>query len=193
MNSSTGSTIQEIKYSVFGKILSDSNPGFQPYGFAGGIYDQDTGLTKFGARDYDAETGRWTSKDPILFGGGTTNLYGYAFSDPINYIDPEGTIAFVPIIAGFTIAGAIGGGLGSALGGGSPTDIARSAVFGAVGGAVGGCAVSVAGATSLIGTISTIGAGISGSLFNAISGAGDNIVLPSDPGKGPQGRIPYAQ
>jgi hypothetical protein len=39
---------------------------------------------------YDASTGRWLSKDPILFDGGDTNLYGYVLNDPINFIDPEG-------------------------------------------------------------------------------------------------------
>lgn len=63
---------------------------FQPFGFAGGIYDQHTKLTRFGARDYDAETGRWTAKDPIRFAGGDTNLFGYTASDPINFIDPTG-------------------------------------------------------------------------------------------------------
>jgi len=65
---------------------------FQPFGFAGGIYDQHTKLTRFGARDYDAETGRWTAKDPIRFGGGDTNLYGYAINDPVNLIDPTGKV-----------------------------------------------------------------------------------------------------
>ena len=37
--------------------LRDTNPGFQPFGFAGGMYDAATGLVRFGARDYDAETG----------------------------------------------------------------------------------------------------------------------------------------
>jgi len=64
----------------------------QPFGFAGGIYDQHTRLTRFGARDYDAETGRWTAKDPIRFGGRSANLYGYVMSDPINLIDPSGLV-----------------------------------------------------------------------------------------------------
>ena len=79
-----------MDYDVWGKVIQDSHPGFQPFGFAGGLHDPDTGLTRFGARDYDAETGRWTSKDPILFNGGDMNLYGYVLQDPVNYFDPEG-------------------------------------------------------------------------------------------------------
>jgi len=83
-------TVQAIEYDVWGKIIHDSSPGFQPFGFAGGLYDPDTGLTRFGARDYDAEVGRWTAKDPILFAGGDTNLYGYVTNDPVNWNDPMG-------------------------------------------------------------------------------------------------------
>jgi RHS repeat-associated protein len=71
-------------------VVFDSNPGFQPFGYAGGIYDDATGLVRFGARDYDAETGRWLSKDPVGFKGGL-NLYGYADNDPINHMDLSGT------------------------------------------------------------------------------------------------------
>jgi RHS repeat-associated protein len=53
------------------------------------LYDSQTGLTRFGARDYEAETGRWTAKDPAGFNGGL-NLYGYAFNDPVNFIDRNG-------------------------------------------------------------------------------------------------------
>ncbi|HSN97524.1 MAG TPA: RHS repeat-associated core domain-containing protein, partial [Candidatus Nanopelagicales bacterium] len=68
----------------------------------GGLYDPETGLVRFGARDYDAETGRWTAKDPLLFEGGDTNLYAYAAGDPIDRVDPSGRAAVAataPVIA----------------------------------------------------------------------------------------------
>ena len=90
INEATSEVAQEMTYSPFGVVLEDTYEGFQPFGFAGGVYDETTGLVRFGARDYDSEVGRWTAKDPILFGGGDTNLYGYVMSDPINYIDMNG-------------------------------------------------------------------------------------------------------
>lgn len=90
VKASDGTIAQAIQYDDLGNVISDTSPGFQPFGFAGGLYDSDTRLIRFGARDYDPETGRWTSKDPVLFQGGDTNLYGYVMSDPINYIDPTG-------------------------------------------------------------------------------------------------------
>jgi RHS repeat-associated protein len=90
VHSTNGTVAQRIEYDEFGRVLSDTSPGFQPFGFAGGLYDPDTKLTLFGARTYDAETGRWLSKDPILFGGGDTNLYGYVVNDPVNKTDPSG-------------------------------------------------------------------------------------------------------
>jgi RHS repeat-associated protein len=96
LNKSTGVIAQEIKYDEFGNVTSDTNPGFTPFGFAGCLYDVETKLCRFGARDYDSSIGRWLSKDPILFNGDDTNLYGYVFQDPINYIDPEGLAANDP-------------------------------------------------------------------------------------------------
>lgn len=55
-----------------------------------GIIDDQTGLVRFGARDYDAATGRWTTKDPIGFGGGSLNLYSYVDADPVSRFDPTG-------------------------------------------------------------------------------------------------------
>ncbi len=90
VNAQTGAVAQELKYDAFGQVLSDSNPGFQPFAFAGGLYDSATRLTHFGAREYDAELGRWSSADPIGFAGGDSNLYGYVLGDPVNFVDPSG-------------------------------------------------------------------------------------------------------
>ncbi|OQW88254.1 MAG: hypothetical protein BWK78_08470 [Thiotrichaceae bacterium IS1] len=87
---SDGSVVQRIDYDAFGNVMGDTNPNFQPFGFAGGLYDSETTLVRFGARDYDAEIGGWTSKDPIGFNGSNVNLYGYVLGDPINLIDPSG-------------------------------------------------------------------------------------------------------
>jgi RHS repeat-associated protein len=78
-----------LEYDSWGKVVSDTSPGFQPFGYAGGLYDRDTGFVRFGARDYDPETGRWTTQDPIRFEGGL-NLYGYVVQDPINLVDLNG-------------------------------------------------------------------------------------------------------
>jgi RHS repeat-associated protein len=94
VNTTDGSVAQRIDYDEFGNITQDTAPGFQPFGFAGGLYDTQTGLTRFGARDYDAQVGRWTAKDPIKFKGGDTNLFGYIVNDPINFIDLSGLQRF---------------------------------------------------------------------------------------------------
>jgi RHS repeat-associated protein len=95
VNSSTGAVAERIDYDEWGQVLADTAPGFQPFGFAGGLYDRDTGLVRFGARDYDPRTGRWTNKDPLRFGGGL-NLYAYAGNDPVNLYDPGGLLWGIP-------------------------------------------------------------------------------------------------
>ena len=166
IDTTTGTIVQQIEYDEFGNIETDTNPGFQPFGFAGGIYDQDTGLTRFGARDYDAYTGRWSSKDPIRFAGGDTNLYGYVLNDPINFIDPLGlelTTAQQFVVSAASATGAVLGGTvfsfafpGIGTAGGA---VLGSSLFGAAAASLlGGDIVDQANAT-LSGGASTIIAG----------------------------------
>lgn len=54
------------------------------------------------AKHYDPETGRWTTKDSILFNGGDTNLYGLSSGGQ-------------PLLGG---GSSVGGGPGGALIGG---------------------------------------------------------------------------
>ena len=90
---SSGNVVKLLAYDSFGNIIDDTNPAFLvPLGFAGGLYDEDTELIKFGYRDYDPDVGRWTAKDPIFFAGSDTDLYGYVLNDPINFFDPWGLV-----------------------------------------------------------------------------------------------------
>jgi RHS repeat-associated protein len=89
----TGTVVKQITYDSFGIIITDTLTTMEvPFGFAGGLHDRDTGLVRFGFRDYDPSIGRWTAKDPIDFAGGDVNLFGYTGNDPINYTDPIGLI-----------------------------------------------------------------------------------------------------
>jgi len=90
INVADGTVAQRLDYDEFGRVLTDTNPAFQPFGFAGGLYDKDTGLVRFGVRDYDAQVGRWVARDPAMFVDGATNLYLYALDDPVSNVDLTG-------------------------------------------------------------------------------------------------------
>jgi RHS repeat-associated protein len=94
VNARTGEIAQRIDYDEFGNVLRDTQPGFQPFGYAGGLYDPDTGLVHCGTREYDPETGRWTTPDHLRFAGGSVNLYEYVGSQPVNRVDPFGLFYF---------------------------------------------------------------------------------------------------
>jgi hypothetical protein len=72
-----------------------------------------TGLTRFGARDYDPTTGRWTAKDPMGFGAGDGNLYAYVGGNPISRIDPSGSCIWDACIFEAALIGAGIGALSS--------------------------------------------------------------------------------
>lgn len=89
INTATGAIAQRMDFDEWANATLDTAPGFQPFGFAGGLLDAHTGLTRFGARDYDPRVGRWTAKDPIGFRAGT-NFYAYVGNNPTNWLDPTG-------------------------------------------------------------------------------------------------------
>jgi RHS repeat-associated protein len=88
----SGAIAQRLDYE-FGNVLSDSAPGFQPFGFQSGLYDNDSGFVQFGARWFDPHTGRWFSKDSLLLATGW-NVYTFCGNDPISFMDPWGLFRF---------------------------------------------------------------------------------------------------
>ena len=166
VSSEDGIIIKTIDYDTFGNVLSDSNETFKvPFGFAGGLYDSDTKLTRFGYRDYDAETGKWTAKDPINFQGGDSNLYGYVLGDPVNLIDPSGEFG----IPGAWAGGLVGFGMSfyDPCSGGlqmpTPGDLALNTLAGAAGGFMGGF---FANSSTMAAAAGGLGAGALSSLMS---------------------------
>src|SRR5262249_10350429 len=60
-------------YTSFG-VVTGTELDWMPFGFGGGIFEADSGLVRFGRRDFDPSVGRWVTKDPIRFDGGSPNL-----------------------------------------------------------------------------------------------------------------------
>lgn len=93
----SGNVIKGVLYEPFGGIIKEANPDFRvPIGFAGGLHDRDLGFVRFGWRDYDTLTGRWTAPDPMGDAGGGPDWYGYCLDDPVNVADPLGLMGSKP-------------------------------------------------------------------------------------------------
>jgi RHS repeat-associated protein len=106
----SGQRVRTIEHDSFGNVVATSGTEpAPPIGFAGGLADPDTGLVRFGMRDYDPVSGRWTAKNPLLFEGAAANLYAYAGSNPVNLTDRTG----LPSIGA---SAGVGGYLGVKLG-----------------------------------------------------------------------------
>jgi RHS repeat-associated protein len=90
LTNGSGSVTDSQSTDAFGMVVTSSGSTPTPFGFAGNHgYQQDseTGLMRLGHRMYDASTGRFISRDPILDG---YNWYAYCENDPANAVDPNG-------------------------------------------------------------------------------------------------------
>ncbi|MGW0548099.1 RHS repeat-associated core domain-containing protein [Streptomyces altiplanensis] len=148
----TGTKVNTYTYSPRGvRILArSSEPVVQPYRFAGG-YQDPTGLYHFGARYYDASIGRFNSPDPS---GQEKNPYLYAEGDPVNRIDPQGTLSMSGVADALGPAGdLIQGGVHLAQGD-------TKALWGDVAGALVGGGIAVGCASAVVAAPLTLGASL---------------------------------
>ena len=88
----SGSLSDYYIYSAFGEELLVSGVSANPFRFGGevGYYRDDAERVYVRARHLDVSDGRWLSRDPIGFDGGTWNLYKYVGNSPSNTTDPSG-------------------------------------------------------------------------------------------------------
>ncbi|MFI0793273.1 RHS repeat-associated core domain-containing protein [Micromonospora rubida] len=63
-------------------------------GFVGGSADPDSALVHLGARQYDPDTGRFVSADPVTDAADPQQLGGYAYANhnPVTFTDPDGLL-----------------------------------------------------------------------------------------------------
>jgi RHS repeat-associated protein len=77
-------------YDAFGNTTQTGSSTTNSFAYTGREIDA-TGLYFYRARYYSPTLQRFISEDPIEFGGGDTNFYGYTANSPSNHTDPRGT------------------------------------------------------------------------------------------------------
>jgi RHS repeat-associated protein len=90
VQTTTAGTIAATRtYDAFGNTVASTGTWKGPFGYAGQFgYQEDAGgLKLLGNRYYDAEIGRFITKDPIKDG---RNWYAYCDNNPVTFGDPHG-------------------------------------------------------------------------------------------------------
>ncbi|MCX5397482.1 polymorphic toxin-type HINT domain-containing protein [Streptomyces sp. NBC_00102] len=106
-----GNAVKFEKTDPFGVARKESANWLSHKGYIGGDDDNSTGLVHLGAREYDPETGRFISADPVLDLNDPVQMNGYVYceNNPVTFADPSGLMLDA------------GGGGGGGGGGGAET------------------------------------------------------------------------
>ncbi len=107
---STGTVAAQFTYDPYGNRTTVSGTALSDIGYAGYFYHAVSALDFTMYRAYDPSHARWLTRDPIGEAGGV-NLYGYALGNPVNNIDPLGTISLGGVTTIAVGAAAFVGGL----------------------------------------------------------------------------------
>src|SRR5216684_5519013 len=89
---SGGSIATSYTYQPFGATTAGGVSNSNPYQFTGRENDG-TGLYFYRARYYSPTAQRFIAQDPIGVAGGDSNLYDYAWDNPLLFMDPLGLSA----------------------------------------------------------------------------------------------------
>jgi RHS repeat-associated protein len=96
MTDAAGILTAAYRYDPYGRrttLLGDA--AAVDFGYTGHYVHQASGLALAPYRAYDAEIGRWLSRDPIEEAGGI-NLYAYVGNNPVDYVDALGLYGIAP-------------------------------------------------------------------------------------------------
>jgi len=85
----SGNKVEEYEYNAFGLPITDQPITDNRFiGFSSKEFDKKSGLSYYGFRFYDSESGRWMKKEPTGYDG--PNLYHFVFNSPVLCIDYYG-------------------------------------------------------------------------------------------------------
>jgi len=83
-------SMSSFDYKPFGDTLNTTSGKELRLGFIGRERDYENNYFSFGARNYDSETGRFLSVDPLFEAFSSITPYHYAYNSPIQYKDLSG-------------------------------------------------------------------------------------------------------
>ncbi len=151
MTNSSQSVTASLTLSAFGQTVASSGSSTSAYMFgaaSGYRTEGDAGLTLVGCRFYDAQVGRFITRDTYL----DQAPYAYCDGDPVNATDPSGHIGIVSgtVGAGVTIGVTFLAVVAiEIISGGAATPIVLAVVSGALGGAAGGATTAAIDGTNI--------------------------------------------
>lgn len=90
LTDSSGTVQTRYDYDPYGRRTKLSGSIDADFGFTGHYYHQPSGLHLALYRAYNADLGRWISRDPIGFRSGDASLYQYVGNSVTNAADPYG-------------------------------------------------------------------------------------------------------
>ncbi|MER6102544.1 RHS repeat-associated core domain-containing protein [Streptomyces sp. NPDC001832] len=90
-----GNAVKFEKTDPFGVARKESANWQSHKGYIGGTDDDSSGLVHLGAREYDPQTGRFISADPVLDLADPVQMNGYVYceNNPVTFADPSGLMS----------------------------------------------------------------------------------------------------